>query len=106
MPILPEHKEILLSESNSKTLPEWYEFFDSQYTKSQIYSFCHRNGLSVKRIPKGKKSLIQSQNARKYNINQDYLKNGLIIWLIFWDCGLQMVVFMAEKCLILLYIKR
>lgn len=74
MPILPEHKEILLSESNSKTLPEWYEFFDSQYTKSQIYSFCHRNGLSVKRIPKEKKSLIQSQNARKYNINQDYFK--------------------------------
>lgn len=74
MPILLEHKEILLSESNSKTLPEWYEFFDSQYTKSQIYSFCHKNGLSVKRMPKGKKSLIQSQNARKYNINQDYFK--------------------------------
>lgn len=74
MPILPEHKELLLSQSNSKTLPEWVEFFDSQYTKNQIYSFCYHNGKSVKKIDNKDKSKVQSQNSRKYNINQDYFK--------------------------------
>lgn len=74
MPILPEHKEILLSESESKTLPEWIEFFDSQYSKNQIYSFCYQNHKTIKKISDKEKSLIQSQNGRKYNINQDYFK--------------------------------
>lgn len=74
MPILPEHKEILLSQSNSKTLPEWVEFFDSQYTKNQIYSFCYHNKKSIKKLSKEEISQKQSQNARKYNINQDYFK--------------------------------
>lgn len=74
MPIAPEHKEILLSQSESKTLPEWIEFFDSQYTKNQIYSFCYHNGKSIKKISKNEKSIIQNQNARKWNINQDYFK--------------------------------
>jgi hypothetical protein len=34
MPILPEHKEILLTQSESKTLPEWVSYFDNIYTKS------------------------------------------------------------------------
>ena len=74
MPILPEHKEILLTQSESKTLPQWVEFFDSQYTKNQIYSFCYHNKKRIKKISKEEKSQIQSQNARKYNINQDYFK--------------------------------
>lgn len=74
MPILPEHKEILLSQSNSKTLPEWIEFFDSQYTKNQIYSFCYHNNKSVKKISNEEKSKIQSNNSRKYNIDQNYFK--------------------------------
>lgn len=74
MPILPEHKEILLTQSESKTLPEWVEFFDSQYTKSQIYSFCYHNKKNIKKLSKTEKSQIQSQNSRKYNINQDYFK--------------------------------
>lgn len=74
MPILPEHKEILLTQSSSKTLPEWVEFFDSQYTKNQIYSFCYHNKKSVKKISIEEKSKIQSKNSRKYNINQDYFK--------------------------------
>lgn len=74
MPILPEHKELLLSQSNSKTLPEWIEFFDSQYTKSQIYSFCYHNKCPIKKLSQAEISKIQSQNSRKYNINQDYFK--------------------------------
>lgn len=74
MPILPEHKEILLTQSESKTLPEWIEFFGSQYTKSQIYSFCYHNKKNIKKLSKTEKSQIQSQNSRKYNINQDYFK--------------------------------
>lgn len=74
MPILPEHKEILLTQSESKTLLEWVEFFDFRYTKSQIYSFCYRNKKIIKKIPKEMLSKIQSQNSRKYFINQDYFK--------------------------------
>lgn len=74
MPILPEHKELLLSQSNSKTLPEWVQFFNNQYTKSQIYSFCYHNHKMIKKLTQSEKSVIQSQNARKYNINKDYFK--------------------------------
>lgn len=74
MPILPEHKELLLTQSNSKTLPEWIEFFDSQYTKNQIYSFCYHNNKPIKKLSQDEKSKIQSANARKYNINQDFFK--------------------------------
>ena len=74
MPILKEHKEILLSQSDSKTLPEWVEYFDNQYTKSQIYSFCYRNDCLIKKISDKERSKIQSQNARKYKINENYFK--------------------------------
>ena len=75
MPILPEHKEILLTESGSKTLPEWVQFFDNQYTKNQIYSFCYHKGLKIKKLSQSEISKIQSNNARKYHINQDYFKS-------------------------------
>ena len=87
MPILTEHKEILSSQSESKTLPEWVEFFDSQYTKSQIYSFCYHRGLKIKKLSPQEKSLIQSKNSRKYNINQDYFKTwsrNMAYMLGFW----------------------
>ena len=74
MPILKEHKEILLTQSESKTLPQWLEFFGGQYTKNQIYSFCYHNGKAIKKLSKEDKSKIQSANARKYHINQDYFK--------------------------------
>lgn len=74
MPILPEHKEILLSKSNSKTLPEWYEFFGHQYSKNQIYSFCCHNHKEIKKPNSQMKSVVQSNKFRKYNINQDYFK--------------------------------
>ena len=73
--ILPEHKEILLTESGSKTLPEWVQFFDNQYTKNQIYSFCYHKGLKIKKLSQSEISKIQSNNARKYHINQDYFKS-------------------------------
>ena len=73
--ILPEHKEILLTESGSKTLPEWVQFFDNQYTKNQIYSFCYHKGLRIKKLSQSEISKIQSNNARKYHINQDYFKS-------------------------------
>jgi hypothetical protein len=34
MSILQEHKEVLLMESENKTLPEWVLFFDNKYTKN------------------------------------------------------------------------
>lgn len=74
MPILPEHKEILLSQCGSKTLPEWLEYFEGQYSKSILNSFIYHNGLRPKKLDKITKSAIQSQNARKYHINQDYFK--------------------------------
>lgn len=74
MPILPEHKEILLTQSESKTLPEWVDFFKNQYTKKQIYNFCYHNQKKIKKLSQEEKSKIQSKNSRKYNINQDYFK--------------------------------
>lgn len=74
MPILPEHKEILLTQSESKTLPEWLEYFDYQYTKSMISNFLRRNGRSYRKLDKATISKIQSNNARKYHINQDFFK--------------------------------
>ena len=74
MPILPEHKEILLTQSESKTLPEWVDFFNRKYTKNQIYSYCYHNKLIMKKLSKSEISKIQSQNSRKYHINQDYFK--------------------------------
>ena len=79
MPILPEHKELLSSQSESKTLPEWVEFFDSQYTKNQIYSFCYHNNKAIKKISANDKSKIQSENGRKYNINLCYFCINQII---------------------------
>lgn len=74
MPILQEHKDILLAESETRTLPEWVSYFNNQYTKSQIYSFCYHNKKIIKKLSLTEKSSIQSQNARKYHINQDYFK--------------------------------
>lgn len=87
MPILLEHKELLAKESASKTLPEWLSYFDNQYTKSQIYSFCYHNGYKIKKISQEEKSIIQSCNSRKYNINQDFFKtwNSNMAYLFgFW----------------------
>lgn len=87
MPILQEHKELLLSQSESKTLLEWYQFFNYKYSKNQIYSFCYRNNKKIKKIDKNIKSQIQSENARKYNINQDYFKtwsHNMAYILGFW----------------------
>lgn len=74
MPILKEHKDILRAESSTRTLPEWISFFNNQYSKSQIYSYCYHNGYAIKKLSKEELSQIQSKNARKYNINQDYFK--------------------------------
>ena len=74
MPILPEHKEILLTQSESKTLSEWHDFFERQYTKKAIYSFCYQNAKKIKKISEAERSKIQSQNVRQYHINQDYFK--------------------------------
>lgn len=74
MPLLNKDKEILLSQSESKTLAEWYDYFNHQYTKKQIYGFCRYNHKKIKKISAKQKSEIQSQNARKYSINQDYFK--------------------------------
>ena len=87
MPILSEHKEILSTKSESKTLPEWVSFFNNQYTKSQIYSYCYHNGYRIKKLSQQEKSIIQSKNSRKYNINQDYFKtwsSNMAYILGFW----------------------
>ncbi len=74
MPILPEHKEILLTQSESKTLPEWVDYFGGQYPKKMISDFIYHNKRKPKKLDKETISKIQSQNARKYHINQDYFK--------------------------------
>lgn len=74
MKFIVEDRKFLLSESNSKTLPEWIEYFGNKYTKNQIYSMCYNNNKSIKKITKEEKSRIQSQNSRKYNINEHFFK--------------------------------
>lgn len=74
MPIKQEHKDILSSQSDSRTLPEWVTYFDNIYTKSQIYSWCYHNGYKIKKLSDEEFSQIQSQKSRQYHINQDYFK--------------------------------
>lgn len=74
MPLSQEDKEILLSQSGSKTLAQWKEFFGDKYTKKQIYDFCYRYCKKPKKISEEERSKIQSNNSRKYHINQDYFK--------------------------------
>lgn len=74
MPLSQEDKEILLSQSGSKTLAQWKEFFGNKYTKKQIYDFCYRYCKKPKKISEEERSKTQSNNSRKYHINQDYFK--------------------------------
>lgn len=87
MPIKQEHKQILLRESENKTLPEWVEYFDNEYTKKQIYNYCYHQERSIKKLSKEELSKIQSKNARKYKINEDYFKkwsSNMAYILGFW----------------------
>ena len=74
MPILEEDKKLLASQSATRTLKEWLDYFGQRYTKNQIYSYCYHNGYLIKKISAEEKSLIQSKNSRKHKINQDYFK--------------------------------
>lgn len=74
MPISKEDKPILLAESNQRTIKEWIDFFGGKYSKNVIQSFIYHNGKKPKRISKEELSKIQSQNARKYRIKEDYFK--------------------------------
>lgn len=74
MPILLEDKPILLAESDQRTINEWVEFFNHKYPKRVIQSFIYHNGKKVKHISKQEQSKIQSKNARKYHINENYFK--------------------------------
>lgn len=74
MPLSQEDKEILLSQSGSKTLAQWKEFFGDKYTKKQIYDFCYRHCEKPKKISEEERSKTQSNNSRKYHIKQDYFK--------------------------------
>ena len=74
MALSPEYKEILLTQSESKTLPEWCEFFDNQYPKRVISSFIYHNKLKPKKLSREEVSRIQSQKSRLYHINQDFFK--------------------------------
>lgn len=69
-----QDRELLLSQSKSKTLAEWAEFFGGKYTKRQISTFCHHNHIKYKKISDAELSKLQSERSRKYNINQDFFK--------------------------------
>ena len=87
MKLKSEHKELLLAMSNSKTLTEWYTFFNGDYTKNQIYSFCYHHHKKIKTLSENERNKIQAQNARKYAINQDYFKtwsHNMAYVLGFW----------------------
>lgn len=74
MPLLEKDKEILLSQSSSKTSAEWVAFFENRYPRKQLQDFCYTHDIKMKKMSKEDFSQLQSQRARKYNINQDYFK--------------------------------
>lgn len=80
MSVLPEHKEILLTQSESKTFPQWIEFFKSKYNKSytrqELETFCYNRGIKCKHMSRAERGALQkgNQRGRKYHINQDYFK--------------------------------
>lgn len=68
MPINKKDKEILINSSADKTLNQWYEYFNHQYTKKTIYSFCYHHQKPLKKIQR------TDQSERQYHINQDFFK--------------------------------
>lgn len=74
MAICQDHKQILAAHSIEKNINEWMVYFNNKYTKNQIYSWCHRNNYPIAKISKEEKSKIQSKNARKYYINENFFK--------------------------------
>nr|DAI41729.1 MAG TPA: hypothetical protein [Caudoviricetes sp.] len=69
-----EHKDILLSQSESRTVFEWENFFNNTYTRKQIYDFCYYHNKKIKKTTTEEFSILQSERARKYSINKDYFK--------------------------------
>lgn len=67
-------KEFLRSHSAEKTAKEWAEYFNQIYTTKTIYSFCKRNDYPLRRRSDEEISKQQSQNVRKWHINEDYFK--------------------------------
>lgn len=74
MPLENKDKEILSTQSGSKTGREWVDFFQNKYTYKQIWKFCNYHGYPLAKITAEEKSRIQSQNARKWHINENYFK--------------------------------
>lgn len=74
MPLLKKDKEILLSQSSSKTSTEWVEFFENRYPKKKLHDFCYNHKIKMKPTTKEEFSRLQSKRSRYYNINEDYFK--------------------------------
>ncbi len=74
MPLLEKDKEILLSQSSSRTSGEWVEFFNDRYPRKQLLDFCRTHDIKMRKTTEAEFSELQSKRARKYNINQDYFK--------------------------------
>lgn len=87
MPLLEKDKEILLTQSGSKTSTEWVEFFENRYPKKQLYDFCYGHKIKMKPTTLEEFSQLQSRRARRYNINEDYFKTwtrNMAYMLGFW----------------------
>ena len=74
MALSKEDKEIIRN-SDIKTYNEWVEFFNNKYTYREIYNCISRaKDLTANKDSGEVLSKRQSNNSRKYNINQDYFK--------------------------------
>ena len=74
MALSKEDKEIIRN-SDIKTYNEWVEFFNNKYTYREIYNCISRvKDLTANKDSGEVLSQRQSNNSRKYNINQDYFK--------------------------------
>lgn len=74
MAISPEDKEILLTQSETKTLAEWIKFFNNKYTKDQIYGFCYYQRLLIKKQDRPSEADNQEEDDRRWHINENYFK--------------------------------
>lgn len=90
MALSKEHKDIIINAEEPKTYTEWVEFFNGQYTYREIYGYISRSKQAKEKGTKDSRERLsqrQSQNARKYNINQDFFKtwsNDMAYLFGFW----------------------
>lgn len=77
IPVSVQDQELLATQSASKTVKQWVEYFDNKYNAQQLRQYCRRHHFPLAKMSTQGRSKINSKNAQNttiYHINKDYFK--------------------------------